>query len=51
MGLTHLQALLSQHGVDLLGLEDLPPELLNLPLAIASINCTAMLVRRPQLNA
>ena len=41
LGLVQLHALITQHGAGMLGLEeDLPPELSQLPLAIASINCT-----------
>ena len=50
VGLLHLRDLLTQQGAGLLGLEaDLPPELFNLPLAIASINCSAMLLSHLQL--
>ena len=50
LGLVQLHALITQHGAGMLGLEeDLPPELSQLPLAIASINCTAMLLSHLQL--
>ena len=52
LGLVHLHALLTQHGAGMIGLEeDLPAELspANLPLAIASINCSAMLLSYLQL--
>ena len=52
LGLMHLKALLNQNGAGLVSLqEDLPPELGDpeLPLAIASINCSAMLLSHLQL--
>lgn len=50
LGLVHLSALLSQHGAGMLSLdEDLPSDLRQLPIAIASINCTAMLLSHLQL--
>jgi len=50
LGLVHLRSLLSQHGAGMVGLEeDLPAELFNLPIAIASINCSAMLLSYLQL--
>ena len=50
VGLLHLRDLLTQQDAGLLGLEaDLPPDLFNLPLAIASINCSAMLLSYLQL--
>jgi len=52
LGLLHLKALLTQQGAGMISIkEDLPSELGDerLPLAIASINCTAMLLSHLQL--
>lgn len=50
LGLQHYHALLLQHGLDLSNLADeMPPELKALPLSIASVNVTAMLLSYLQL--